>query len=238
MRGRPVSSGRATVYISTGGGGAVGHAVPHVRRRPNVERSEARHHYLRVQADSATLTISAVDKDGREFDTTVLARPRLAQAGGRVVNGAEFTASVAPGGIVTIFGEGLANGTAQFSTVPLPTSLKGTTVTVNGEPLPLYYVSPNQINAQLRTGPAGACHTARHHAEWHRGTAPRHRGNRSGHFFRRRYPPGWNGRQQRQSRTGRRDPRDLRDRPWLGGPCAWNPERSHRPLRYAAPWRR
>jgi uncharacterized protein (TIGR03437 family) len=66
------------------------------------------------------------------------------------VNGATFTKGqpIAPGAIVTIFGSNFAAGTAFAQTVPLPTSLGGTSVTFNGVAAPLFYVSPGQINAQ------------------------------------------------------------------------------------------
>ena len=67
-----------------------------------------------------------------------------------VVNGASFAAGgLAPGTIISIFGTGLARTTLEASTLPLPTSLDGTSVTVSGQPLPLFFVSPGQINAQL-----------------------------------------------------------------------------------------
>jgi uncharacterized protein (TIGR03437 family) len=60
------------------------------------------------------------------------ARPAIASGG--IVNAASFAAgALAPGTIVTIVGSNLA----------------GNTVEVNGAPAPLFYVSPNQINAQL-----------------------------------------------------------------------------------------
>jgi len=43
----------------------------------------------------------------------------------------------------------IAAGTAASSTVPLPTVLADTQALVNGSPIPLYYVSPGQINLQL-----------------------------------------------------------------------------------------
>lgn len=66
------------------------------------------------------------------------------------VNGATFAKNVAiaPGAIVTIFGQNLSTGTASASGAPLPTNLAGTSVTFNGVPAPLFYVSPGQINAQ------------------------------------------------------------------------------------------
>ncbi len=67
-----------------------------------------------------------------------------------VTNSASFAASeVAPGSIATIFGADLSTGTALAEAVPLPTTLAGTTVKVNGTPVPLYFVSPNQINFQV-----------------------------------------------------------------------------------------
>jgi uncharacterized protein (TIGR03437 family) len=67
------------------------------------------------------------------------------------VNGASFTWGAAPGMIVSLFSSAipLATGTGLAESVPLPTSLQGTTVTVNGRAAPLYYVSPTQVNAQI-----------------------------------------------------------------------------------------
>jgi len=66
-----------------------------------------------------------------------------------VVNGASFAGgSLAPGEAITISGTNLANITAQFDLAP-PTTLGGTSVSVNGQDIPLFYVSPTQINGQL-----------------------------------------------------------------------------------------
>lgn len=62
------------------------------------------------------------------------------------VNAAGFFPTIAPGAIATIFGSDLANTTASASALPLPYGLAGTTVDVGGEPAPLYFVSPTQIN--------------------------------------------------------------------------------------------
>jgi uncharacterized protein (TIGR03437 family) len=64
--------------------------------------------------------------------------------------------AVAPGSIATAVGTGLATSTQSASTLPLPTSLGGTTVTVNGTAAPLFFVSPTQINFQVpRETPPG-----------------------------------------------------------------------------------
>ena len=66
------------------------------------------------------------------------------------VNAASYRAdAVAPGGIVSLFGPTLADDTGAASSIPLPTSLAGASVTFNGVPAPLFFVSPRQINAQV-----------------------------------------------------------------------------------------
>ncbi len=57
--------------------------------------------------------------------------------------------STPPGSVFVLYGTDLATKTAQAATVPFPTTLLTTKVTVNGVAVPLYYVSPTQINAQM-----------------------------------------------------------------------------------------
>jgi uncharacterized protein (TIGR03437 family) len=57
--------------------------------------------------------------------------------------------ALAPGEIVAVYGSNFAPGTSPSSSVPLPTSLGGTSVIIGGEQAPLYFVSPGQINAQV-----------------------------------------------------------------------------------------
>ncbi|HXM40291.1 MAG TPA: choice-of-anchor tandem repeat GloVer-containing protein [Bryobacteraceae bacterium] len=70
---------------------------------------------------------------------------------GGVLNSASYTTQgVAPGSIVSIFGTNLAASTASANAIPLPTTLSDvTSVTFNSIPAGLYFVSQNQINAQL-----------------------------------------------------------------------------------------
>ena len=66
-----------------------------------------------------------------------------------VLNGASFVRNtIAPGGIVAIFGTNLASAPASAGSIPLPTVLGQTSVTFNGVAAPLYYVSSTQINVQ------------------------------------------------------------------------------------------
>ena len=56
---------------------------------------------------------------------------------------------VAPGSAIAILGTGLAAAPVSATALPLPTTLGGVSVLVNGALAPLFYVSPGQISAQL-----------------------------------------------------------------------------------------
>jgi uncharacterized protein (TIGR03437 family) len=60
--------------------------------------------------------------------------------------------AIAPGSIVSLSGSGLAQSTAQAGGYPLPVTLGGASVTVNGTAAPLYFASPAQINFQIPYG--------------------------------------------------------------------------------------
>ncbi len=82
-------------------------------------------------------------------DATPRPAPPVLISGG-VVNAATSREGASPGALVSIFGARLTGGPAQAAvSLPLPVTLAGTMVTVNGTPVPLLYVSPTQINAQL-----------------------------------------------------------------------------------------
>jgi len=69
-----------------------------------------------------------------------------------VVNAASyapFTAGVSPGEIVVLYGTNLAPGFQAATTLPLPTTLNGVQVTVNGVAAPIYYVSPGQLSVVI-----------------------------------------------------------------------------------------
>lgn len=68
---------------------------------------------------------------------------------GGVTNGASFKSNVAPGSILSVFGSRLSPVTASASAVPLPISISGVAVLVNGIAAPLYYVSAGQLNVQI-----------------------------------------------------------------------------------------
>jgi uncharacterized protein (TIGR03437 family) len=70
-----------------------------------------------------------------------------------VLNGASFQPGIAAGSWAMIKGSNLANITrtrtnADFNGNNLPTSLSGVSVTIDGAPAFVYYISPTQINVQ------------------------------------------------------------------------------------------
>jgi uncharacterized protein (TIGR03437 family) len=65
-----------------------------------------------------------------------------------VVNAASWSSPVSPGALAAVFGTHLA-ASQQAGTPPYPTTLGGTTVTINGTAAPLLFVSPGQINFQM-----------------------------------------------------------------------------------------
>ncbi|HLY18290.1 MAG TPA: IPT/TIG domain-containing protein [Bryobacteraceae bacterium] len=75
--------------------------------------------------------------------------PPAAGSAAAVVNAASFNSQIAAGSLISIFGSNLAHAVAGALQIPLPISLADTTVSVNGVRVPLLYVSPGQINAQV-----------------------------------------------------------------------------------------
>jgi uncharacterized protein (TIGR03437 family) len=66
-----------------------------------------------------------------------------------VTNGADYTPTLAPGAIASVFGTNLAPSQQYPSGLPLPTILNTVQVMVEGTAAPLFYVSPTQINFQV-----------------------------------------------------------------------------------------
>ena len=75
---------------------------------------------------------------------------------GAVTNSATFAEPVAPGSLISIFGDNLAPLTTRAGIAPLPTFLADTCITVNNLPIPLLFLSPGQINGQMPFEVSGA----------------------------------------------------------------------------------
>ncbi|HLK66507.1 MAG TPA: IPT/TIG domain-containing protein [Bryobacteraceae bacterium] len=61
-------------------------------------------------------------------------------------------APIAPGGLITIYGQNLADGAGQSNGVPLPDQLNGTQVSLGNQALPILYANPGQLNVQVPYG--------------------------------------------------------------------------------------
>jgi uncharacterized protein (TIGR03437 family) len=103
----------------------------------------------------ATSAGSSIWVDAFQVSGSATAGPPSISAGG-FVSAATFIAApnnqVAPGQIISIFGQNFTAATSANATViPLPTQLspQNTSVTACGVSVPLYNVFPGQINAQL-----------------------------------------------------------------------------------------
>lgn len=90
------------------------------------------------------LTTSGVTVLPWNYDAATAA-PRI----DRIVSAADFSQNTAPGGLISLIGTNLSPLSQISSTTPLPTALGESCLTVNGVPVPMLFVSSEQINAQL-----------------------------------------------------------------------------------------
>jgi len=141
----PAQSG--ILYLTTGGGGANLYAVP--AGRPFVAFGATAHHYLRVDVSGGRMTINPIGVDGSLVEKPALLSPTPLLAANSAVNAASFSPGLAPGALVSVFGRFLSLNEANAPSLPLPRSLGGTQVTLNGRALPLLFTSRSQINTQL-----------------------------------------------------------------------------------------
>lgn len=68
------------------------------------------------------------------------------------VSASSYLADTAGDSIIAAFGSGLARATAAATTLPLPIELGGVSVSVDGHPAGLFFVSPTQLNYLVPTG--------------------------------------------------------------------------------------
>ncbi|MCX6626214.1 MAG: hypothetical protein NTW28_01105, partial [Candidatus Solibacter sp.] len=66
-----------------------------------------------------------------------------------VVNAADGKLPVAPGGLISVYGQQMAPVNLATKEIPLPTALAESCLTVNGVAVPVLFVSGQQINGQL-----------------------------------------------------------------------------------------
>ncbi|MGI8744180.1 MAG: IPT/TIG domain-containing protein [Bryobacteraceae bacterium] len=106
-----------------------------------------------AQFGTAAIASISMSPFGRSFE--LIYAPRSISVNG-IVGLGNFVAP-SPGSFFTIYGTNFAPDELQTANrLPLPKSLGGISVTVNGEPVPVQAVTPWQVNAQLpQSTPAG-----------------------------------------------------------------------------------
>jgi uncharacterized protein (TIGR03437 family) len=143
---QPVTSGTVTVSFSNGD-------AP-ISLVPLGDGTWAQTWVPQHPATAVTLTLSA-SAGGIAGTATAVAsvggtsQPPPVVAPGGVVNsaGSAQLAAVAPGSLISIYGDRLASTAAPSPTLPLGINLAGTSVLLAGQSLPLLFVSSRQINA-------------------------------------------------------------------------------------------
>jgi uncharacterized protein (TIGR03437 family) len=102
---------------------------------------------------SGTVSAGAVAMTAPRSVTAMLTKvPYVAPSGVQNAAGAIPAAGVAPGSIVSLFGANLGASTAVAPAGSVPQSLGGVTVIAGQQFMPLFFVSPGQINFQIPGG--------------------------------------------------------------------------------------
>ncbi len=99
---------------------------------------------LADQSAIMNLTVSGVTVLPWNYDAAV-APPQITS----VVNAGSGGSDIAPGGLISVYGSQLSPVNMVSSEIPLPTALANSCLSINGLPVPILYVSPNQVNAQM-----------------------------------------------------------------------------------------
>ncbi len=149
--GDPVGNGRVTYQFSNGDPPLTASVSNPVRGiyaaswTPLTARSPVS---IRMEASAPGLTPDIREVSG---DATANATPAPVAARDAVVNPFYRVAgsALAPGTLVEIYGSNLTSTAVEPKILPLPRSFNNTTVVMGGTTIPLFYLSPGQINVQL-----------------------------------------------------------------------------------------
>lgn len=95
-------------------------------------------------SDAASFLISAVIAPA-----PIVSQPLPSATSAGIVNLASQATLIAPGSLISIHGANLAFSDAIATSMPLPNSLNGTSIMINGIPAPIAFVSSTQISAQV-----------------------------------------------------------------------------------------
>ena len=107
------------------------------------------------------IVVGGVDASGATWTSQMsvpVQGPQIHVSLAGISNAASGKVVFAPGEIIAVYGTAFANITQASSALPLPQFLAGFEATINGNPAPIYYVSPNQVNIQVpyETNPGSA----------------------------------------------------------------------------------
>ena len=105
---------------------------------------------LRDGASVLVQTVSGLTRLPSNFDDPIPA-PELDD----IVNMADGSSAVAPGGLVRFTGQRLTDTPEGAGAAPLPTSLGGVCARINNVPVPMFSVSSGEIRAQIPQGVSG-----------------------------------------------------------------------------------
>ena len=105
---------------------------------------------LADQSAVISLSVSGFTVLPWNYDAAV-APPQISS----VVNAADGTKPVAPGGLISVYGQQMSLVNIATQEIPLPTAIGESCLTVNGIAVPMLFVSSQQINGQLPTSVDG-----------------------------------------------------------------------------------
>ncbi|MFN0121823.1 MAG: hypothetical protein ACKV2V_15120 [Blastocatellia bacterium] len=103
-------------------------------------------------APGQNVDVTVINPDGVRTAAKSFVRGGAAMAMAMVSAASYARDNTAPEAIVAAFGARLSTGQASANTVPLPTTLAGTSVRVNGLLAPLFFVSEQQVNFLIPPG--------------------------------------------------------------------------------------
>jgi hypothetical protein len=123
----------------------------HRNRHREPRQSRVGNYYRQIQVTSPSVSQVQIVTVRLTLQIAAEAPPQISVGG--VLNSASYSLQtpVAPGTLVSIFGSGFTDSTDVMvvNTFPWPTVLGGSSVTIGGEPVPLYVLTAGQINAML-----------------------------------------------------------------------------------------
>jgi len=129
-----LASAAGAVIFPTGSGSGTGVGISFLRSlAPLYDRSAV-----------IALSVSGFSVLPWNYDAAV-APPKITA----VVNAADGKLPVAPGGLISVYGQQMAPVNIATKEIPLPTALGESCLTVNGVAVPVLFVSGQQINGQL-----------------------------------------------------------------------------------------